>query len=128
MGYDLHIVRTSDWQEETESPITEEEVIRLVESDPDLEWSASDYVEMKIKDEVSLRYSTKRQMLIKWREISCFWWHQGEVICKNPTEDQITKMSHMAQTLNAQVIGDDGERYTLRRSLFGREKVEILQP
>lgn len=128
MGYDLHIVRTLDWQEAKESPITKEEVIHLVESDPDLEWSASDYVEMKVEDGELLRYSTKGKVFIKWRGISGFWWHQGEVNCKNPDEGQITKMIHMAQTLNAQVIGDEGERYTLRRSLWGREKIEILQP
>lgn len=45
MGYDLHVVRTLDWLEAAKSPITREEVDRLIDQDPELQWSPSDYVE-----------------------------------------------------------------------------------
>lgn len=128
MGYLLHIVRTSDWQQAEESPITKEEVVQLVEADSELEWSAPDYVEIKVESEKSIRYSVKGQVLIKWRGVPWFWWHQGEISCKNPNEDQIAKLIRMADILKAHVIGDEDERYTLRRSFWGREKIEIRKP
>jgi hypothetical protein len=37
-------------------------------------------------------------------------------------------MVTMARALRADVVGDDKERYELRRSLLGREKVVIIRP
>jgi hypothetical protein len=123
MGYDLHVVRTSDWFEAEKSPITREDVSRLVASDPELEWSATDYIDMQEKTGNTVRFP-----LISWRAVSCFWWYRDQIICKNPDHDQIAKLIRIGEKLKAQVIGDDGERYVLHRSLFGREKVQTIQP
>jgi hypothetical protein len=123
MGYDLHIVRTADWFDAAKNPITREEVAKLIEADPDLEWSVSDYVDMKDETGAAARFP-----LIAWRGRSCFWWYRDQIICKDPDQDQMAKMIRMGDALKAQVIGDDGEKYVLRRKLFGRVSVQIVQP
>jgi hypothetical protein len=123
MGYDLHVVRTLDWLEAARSPITREEVDRLVDQDPELQWSPSDYVDMTDNAGEIVRYP-----LIRWRGNSCFWWYRDQIISKDPDHGQIEKLTRIAGTLKAQVIGDDGEKYVLRRGLFGRGKVKTIQP
>jgi hypothetical protein len=66
--------------------------------------------------------------LINWRGISCFWWYKDQILCKNPDQAQTAKLIRIADALKARVIGDDGEKYVLKRSLFGREKVQTVQP
>ena len=69
-----------------------------------------------------------RYFFIVWKGQPCFWWYRSQVLCKNPKEPQIAKMVTMARALRAYVVGDDKERYKLRRSLFGRGKVVIIPP
>ena len=123
MGYDLHIVRTSDWLDAATSPITREEVAKLIESDLDLEWSVSDFIDMKDETGKAVRFP-----LIAWRGRSCFCWYRDQIVCKDPDRDQTAKMIHIADALNAQVIGDEGEKYVLRRKLFGRVSIQTEQP
>jgi|ERR1035438_9153520 hypothetical protein len=123
MGYDLHVVRTSDWLDAEKSSITREDVFRLVASDPELEWSKTDNIDMQEKNGNTVRFP-----VISWRAVSCFWWYQDQIICKNPDPAQMAKLIRIADALKAQVIGDDGEKYVLKRSLFGREKVQTIQP
>jgi hypothetical protein len=40
----------------------------------------------------------------------------------------MAKMIRMGDALNAQVIGDEGEKYVLRRKLFGRVSIQTEQP
>jgi hypothetical protein len=122
MPYDLHVVRTSNWLEAAKNPITREEVNRLIESDPELEWSASDYVEMK-QEEV-----TNRFYMITWNGMSCFWWYEDQVTCATPDDVQVEKLIDIAEKLSAKVVGDDGEHYNLSRSLFGNRRIKIVQP
>jgi len=53
MAYDLHVVRTKDWLEASSAPITKEDVDALIASDPELEWSTSDYIDMAMTQEQS---------------------------------------------------------------------------
>lgn len=122
MGYDLHIVRTIHWSDSSSDPITKAEVDRLMASDPSLSWSASDHSDMQESDATIVRY-----FYIKWNGDSVFWWYRSEIIGKNPTEQQIVKLAQIAQALNARLLGDDGERYMLRKSLWGKPKVVISQ-
>lgn len=104
------------------SPITREEVDRLIESDPELEWSSSDYVEMKQEGR------TSRSYMIAWKGRSCFLWYQDQITCATPDDEQTEKLVDIAEKLGANVVGDDGERYALSRSLFGKPKIRIFQP
>jgi len=122
MGYGLHIVRTPNWVDAARSPITREEMNGLVDSDPELEWSASDYVDMKNEAGSVARYP-----MIRWHGLPCFWWYEDQIISKSPDQAEIAKLIHIARVLNAHVVGDEGERYLLRRDLLGREKIHVVQ-
>jgi len=39
---------------------------------------------------------------------------------------QIGKLLHIAAALDAIVVGDDGEKYELRKGLFGKEKIATV--
>lgn len=119
MSYDLHVVRAKDWINAKENPITKDEVDRLVEFDPELEWSA-DYVDMQEAGMV-LRY-----WMISWQGSSCFWWYRDQILCSNPDELQTRKLIRIADELNAQVVGDDGEKYVLTQKLFRIPKIKMI--
>ena len=95
---------------------------RLIQSDPELEWSSSDYVEIKQERGFGRFY------LIAWNGRSCFLWSEDQITCATPDEPQVAKLIGIAERLKANVVGDDGEQYTLSRSLFGKHKIKIVQP
>lgn len=106
MGYDLHIVRTKDWTEAPNAPITKQEVDALIAADSELAWSTTDYVEMKDQTGVATRY-----FMITWRGEPCFWWYQDRIQCSGPDDAQQSKLVQIALALNAFAVGDDGEIY-----------------
>ena len=108
MAYDLHVVRTASWLDAGSDPISRADVDTAIAADPDLAWSASDYVDMADDSGATTRY-----FMITWRGQPVFWWYRDQVILSGPEEDQIVKLIALATTLNAIVVGDDGERYAL---------------
>jgi hypothetical protein len=120
MGYDLHIVRTPDWTESAGDPITKPDVDALIAADPELAWSTTDYVDMRDDQGVVTRY-----YLIKWNGTPCFWWYRDQLQCSNPDDAQQFKFARMARALKALAIGDDNERYELKKGFFGKEKLVI---
>jgi hypothetical protein len=118
MAYDLHIVRTKDWTQASQAPITKQQVDDLIASDPELKWSTSDYVGMNDKTGATTRY-----YMICWRGAPCFWWYRDKIECSSPDEPQQLKLAQITRALNAFVVGDDGERYESRKNLFGKQKV-----
>jgi hypothetical protein len=104
-------------------PIVRREVVNLVEQDPELKWSNTEYVDLRDKNGTIIRLP-----YIKWHGTSCFLWRLDQILCRNPDEAQTAKMIRIAEALEAVVVGDHGERYTLRRKLFGRSSVETIQP
>lgn len=60
MAYDLHLVRTSNWLDAADAPVTKEDVDALLLSDAELAWSM-DYIDMKLEGEA------KRFHLIEWK-------------------------------------------------------------
>jgi hypothetical protein len=121
MAYDIHIVRTKDWTDAASEPITKQDVEALISGDSELEWSTSDYIDMSDDKGVVTRY-----YLIKWKGASCFWWYRDRLKCANPDEAQQLKFAQMARALNAFAIGDDNERYELKKGFFGKEKLVII--
>jgi len=111
MGYDLHIVRTEDWTEATNAPITKQDVEALIAADSELAWSTTDYVDMKDESGVSTRY-----YMIAWRRKPCFWWYRDQIQCSDADDAHVAKLVQMAHKLNAQVVGDDGETYPLEQT------------
>jgi hypothetical protein len=123
MGYDLHIVRTKHWLDAANAPITKAEVDALVASDPELEWSTTDYVDMSDDTGAVIRY-----FMISWRGRACFWWYRDQIQCSNPDDAQQMKLAQIARTLKAYTVGDEGERYELQKGLLGKEKLVVLDP
>ena len=118
MAYDLHIVRTAHWLDASTDPISKDEINHLITNDPTLAWSNHDFVDMK-----SDAGETTRYYMIEWNGVSCFWWCRDQIVCSGPDEVQISKLLHIAAALRAVVVGDDGEKYKLRKTLFGKEEI-----
>jgi hypothetical protein len=121
MPYELHIVRTKDWTEAASAPITKQDVDALIAEDSELAWSTTDYVGMNDEAGVSTRYS-----MITWRGESCFWWYRDQILCSRPDDAQQMKLARIARALKAYAVGDDGERYEVKKSVFGKETLKIV--
>jgi hypothetical protein len=53
----------------------------------------------------------------RWSDLAeVVWWSEGELFLNNPDREQIGRLIVAAQQLNARVVGDDGEVYTLNES------------
>jgi hypothetical protein len=100
MGYDLHITRAEEWSDNTDSEITPQEWLALIEADPELTlMNMSGYPYFA-------RWSGPSQYDDPWFDFS-----GGNIYTKNPDEPMIAKMIEMAARLGAKVQGDDGELY-----------------
>lgn len=110
MAYDLHIVRSEDWPEAANAPITKRDVDNLIAADSELAWSPTDHVDMKDESGASTRY-----YMITWRGEPCFWWYRDQIQCSGPDDAQVSKLVQMARALNAHAVGDDGEVYPLEQ-------------
>ena len=111
MGYEVHITRATEWIRSNEAPITEEDWLAVVDTDPELIVSADDYYDTKDRHTGAVR----RVHAVSWTahpEEPWPLWHDGdEILTKNADEPTIGKMKQLAQRLNARVLGDDGESY-----------------
>ena len=106
MAYDLHLVRTENWLNAADAPVSKEDVDALILSDAELDWS-KEYVDMKVDGEV------KRFHLIDWKGEPFFWWYKDQIKFNSSDRDALIKLIRMADRLNAVVVGDDGEHYKL---------------
>lgn len=121
MSYDLHVVRTKDWVDAAQAPITKADVDALIAADPELGWSATDGVRMKGPGDDVTFYP-----MITWRGETAFWWNRGEITCANPSEEHQRKIVEIARALNAYAVGDGGEHYELRQDALGREQLVTI--
>lgn len=124
MAYDLHIVKTLDWIDAAENPVTKLEIEALVAADPELSWS-EDYVDMQngeSEDDI-VRYH-----LIEFNGVSCFWWYRDQIKFNSPDFEHQLKLIKMAEALNAYVVGDDGEHYQIVHDVNGGCTIESYQP
>ncbi len=99
MGYDLHITRKEFWADETGPAILKKDWDQYVNSDPEISQDTN---------------NTEDDYLVKESgELWPIWWNPdlNEIYTKNPSESAIRKLKQIAEKLNAQVQGDDGEIY-----------------
>ena len=109
MGYELHIIRKSAWEnDEDPSNITLQEWKQYVSSDPELEFD-----EQAIAGEYGEGFcgwnahpSEKRPRYRPW-----FAYFRGSIDAKDPDEHTVRKMLQIADRLSAKVQGDDLEYY-----------------
>lgn len=99
MGYELHITRAKFWAENQEHEISRDEWLALVDADPTLRI-----------DRHNGRYFAELDSSSEgvWRWLN---WTEGNISTKNPDHVTLQKMLQIADRLDAQVQGDDGERY-----------------
>jgi hypothetical protein len=121
MPYDLHIVRTKDWLDAADIPITKADVDLLISADSELSWS-DEYVDMLVEDVVT------RFHLISWRGDACFWWYKNEIRFNSRESDKQIKLVKIANLLNAFVVGDDHEHYQLATNANGSFTVKVIDP
>ncbi len=98
MGYDLHITRAEHWSN-ADNQISAREWLELVKEDPEL-----------------IPSPEHGEYFVIWRGTSYYpetWfnWQDGNVYTKNPDKATLLKLYQMAQKLNAQLQGDDGETW-----------------
>lgn len=113
MGYDLHIIRSKNTWDSRNNPISVEDWLQIVETDPELK---------AIDKLVGKNPITGREIIIsmpnsaEWEhcEDKCkvpFHYLNGGISVSNPDEVVIKKMKEIAIRLNAYVIGDEQEEY-----------------
>lgn len=78
---------------------------------------------MEMKGEAG---ETTRYYMIEWNGVSCFYWYRDQIVCSGVDEVQFDKLLRIAAALNASLMGDDGGRYELRKTIFGKEKIVTL--
>ena len=99
MGVELHISRGEFWADNKTSPITLDEWLTYVESDPELVLQA-----------------TLGEGFVRWLGESAYdepWldWFQGNISTKWPDTALYRKMLRIAKALGASVQDDDGTAY-----------------
>ena len=116
MGYELHITRGANWHDEAEEPITLDEWIAYVKSDPEMRLDG--FAEATLEDGSVFR--TEDPSLAVWVAYSgdgvdgnhAWMWHfEGNVQAKSPDREIVAKMWRIAQSLRARLVGDEGEEY-----------------
>ena len=113
MGYALHIER-----EEVLDPVTGDEWVDYVRSDPEMELATGGRVDAKLPDGDVLSYTSEglaiwighpRHDPIGFRCLLDY--RDGGIHISNPDDETIDKMRQIAERLRAKVAGDEGEQY-----------------
>ncbi|MBY3201975.1 hypothetical protein [Rhizobium laguerreae] len=125
MGYDLHITRKINWFDASPS-ITLDDWLEYVANDPEIQHRG--FAETPTADGGVLR--VEQTGMCVWKEYSpgenrenaaWLWWSGGNIVVKNPDQEIRRKMWLIAQSLEAEVHGEEGEYY-------GRDGESIVTP
>lgn len=111
MGYDLHITKNINWVDDTKK-IDIGAWRSLVKSDPSLEMVG--FVEAATPEGKTIRLENPDTAVWvdpKTDKKHYFYFFNGEISVKNPTESAIFKMKEVAKKLDCKVQGDEGEDY-----------------
>jgi hypothetical protein len=128
MGYDIHITRASDWSESETRPISIEEWLAYVASDPEMR--LDNYAQVEIDGHV-LRHESEG--IAVWTTYSghgvngnmaWFNYSDGQVQVARPDREILGKMLQIANRLGVKVQGDDGEEYLRTEDLPAEEQIQ----
>ena len=103
---DVFVVRTEDWRNADEDPITKADVGRLIGMDDEIAWAAPD--QDKFSNDKRI---VDRGAAILWKGVPSFWWCGNAIRCTMPDQNTLAKLIDMAIELDANVIGADGKEY-----------------
>jgi hypothetical protein len=116
MGYDVHITRAVEWSESETAPITLDEWLAYVASDPELRLDG--FAEVRSPRGEVIRIESKGlSVWTAWpgdEPGGAHAWmdhRDGRIVVKNPDPAMLTKMCSIAERLGARVQGDEGEAY-----------------
>jgi hypothetical protein len=102
MGYDLHITRRAEWSDpDSGPPITREEFECVVLGD----------ARFQRDERLGLDYAMLMKKPRGTEHAPWLCWLDGEIVTKSPPRSFIEIVVEIAGTLNARVVGDDGEEY-----------------
>jgi hypothetical protein len=104
MGYELHITRATDWLDSASNPISQQE------------WEAFTHSVPGLRPEGWIDYSDLgRQPIFSWTcddgTVVSLCWRHGEVRVAGASDAATRSLARLAESLNANLLGDDGERY-----------------
>lgn len=114
MGYEVHITRANDWTASESNPISLEEWVAYVDSDPEMRFDTA--AEATVPTGESLRYENGG--LAVWTaypshgvggNMAWFDHREGRIVVKDPDDEIRRKMYAIAVQLGAHVQGDEGE-------------------
>ncbi|GAA4264304.1 hypothetical protein [Dactylosporangium darangshiense] len=105
MGYNLHITRAEHWLDADGEPIGRQEWNAYASGHPAMQHAG--WIEWK---------DVGREAVYDWpagyEDRSSLSWRNGEVTVTGVYTDYIPGLVAIAADLEANVVGDDGERYT----------------
>jgi hypothetical protein len=113
MGHYLHIHRADEWYHCEHHPITSDEWLAVVASDPELR------LDLSRGPHFALWSGTCRYPEGTW-----FNWSEGSVYTKNPDRAITAKMLELARKLGARVQGDHEEFYNRPEDMPSEEEFE----
>ena len=121
MGYDLHITRQESWfDDDPERKIGLDEWLTILASHPDMQLDP-DATETTSSGETLHAESLGLAIWAGYRgpgkdgATPLFHFADGNIDVKNPDDEIIRQMLHIAEKLGAKVVGDDEETYGLTR-------------
>jgi hypothetical protein len=133
VGYDIHITRKTNWFDESGPEITLNEWKQYIESDPEMRLDG--YAEAKCADGSVLRVNDSSMAVwIKHPQhesgegLAWLWVFYGNIQAKNPDEDTRRKMWQIANTLSANVQGDEGEQYDEQGNVIPTISAKLVAP
>ena len=129
MGYEVHIIRKNDFESDEESNITMEEWKQLVESSPELTWEQFD------GDDKPLDYKYCYWLAHPEQDDSNRRWfdfYAGSISTKWTDPACLKLLLRMAEQLQAKLVGDEGEVYTMKEiealEAYHEKVVETIPP
>lgn len=106
MGWELHIVRTENWFDSSNNPISSDEWLQIINDDEELSVD-------KTKGDFFAVWSGQSEHDEPWLE-----WNDGRISTKHPDEALYCKMLLIAKKLNAVVVDEDDHKYILSSDLL----------
>jgi hypothetical protein len=98
VGYNLHITRAAFWADSSAVPITRAEWLSYLSEDSEIKSDT-----LNGPDDFLFAGHPNGPAPL--------WWSDGEIFTKNPDDEMIRKLCAIARSLDAKVLGDDGEEY-----------------
>ena len=114
MAYDIHISKTKEWFESEKLPISSNELLIIINSDPELVNDTNDIKSTNPKTGEIIQINTRLSFKYINKTINQeYWFHLigDRIRFKHTDEIHIKKAKEIAGKLKAFVQGDEGEYY-----------------